>query len=306
MSNQPDIVVVGSLNSDFLLKGERFPNPGETLKGEVFLSAPGGKGANQAVAAARLGARTALVSCVGRDARGQQLRDAAKAEGVNVDQVHEITGADTGAALIMIDATAEKLILAFAGANAHISLAIVEQAAAWITAAKVLLLQFEAPVESVLMAAKIAHRAGRKVVLDPAPPVAMPDELLPLLTAIRPNAHEAEALTGIRVHDRASAAKAARELQRRGVGIVGTQAGEEGDLLLWHDHEIWLPRLPVKAVDATGAGDAFVAALAVAIAENQRPELAGRFCSAAAALTTTKMGAQPALPFRREVEALMK
>lgn len=305
MSNQADIVVVGAMNSDFLIKGERFPQPGETVQGGTFLSAAGGKGANQAVAAVRLGASAALISCVGRDARGKELRERVVTEGVNIDHVHDVADAETGAALVMIDSKGEKMILAFSGANARISPAFVERAASVITAAKVLLLQFEAPIESVIAAAKTAHDASVKVVLDPAPPIAMPDKLLPLLTAIRPNAHEARELTGMRVHDRASALEAAHRLQRRGVRIVGTQAGEEGDWLLWDKEEIWLPRLQVRAVDATGAGDAFAAALAVMIAENQRPDFAGRFCNAAAALTTTNLGAQPALPFRRDVERLM-
>jgi ribokinase len=276
------------------------------VTGIAFLSASGGKGANQAVAAARLGARAALISCVGKDARGKELRAQVAAEGVDVQQVRETVDAETGAALVMINASGEKEILAFPGANARISAAQVEQAAPLIGATKVLLLQFEAPVETVLAAAKLARRAGAKVVLDPAPAIPMPDELLPLLDAIRPNAHEAEVLTGVRVHDRASALSAARKLQEQGIQIVGTQAGEEGNWLLWADEQIWLPKLPVKSVDATGAGDAFAAALAVAIAEGLPSASAGQFCNAAAALTTTKLGAQPALPRRQDVEELMK
>ena len=306
MATRVDIVVVGAMNSDFLIKGAKFPQPGETAKGEAFLSAAGGKGANQAVAAARLGASAALISCVGRDARGRELRSRVAAEGVDVGHVHEVEDAETGAALVMIDAAGEKVILAFSGASARISRDFVEGAGRLIATAKVLLLQFEAPVESVIFAAKIAHAAGVKVVLDPAPALPMPKELVPLLTAIRPNASEAEALTGIRVHDRSSALQAARELQQRGIRIVGTQGGDEGDWLLWDEAQIWLPRFSVATVDATGAGDAFAGALAVALAEDQPPEKAGRFCSASAALTTTKLGAQPALPFRRDVEALMK
>jgi ribokinase len=299
------IVVVGAMNSDYLIKGDRFPKPGETLLGNIFLSAAGGKGANQAVAAARLGARVALISCVGKDARGRELKERVAAEGVNVDHVIETDEVETGAAVIMINAAGEKEIVAFPGASNHISAAEIDKAAPVIKGAKVLLLQFEAPIETILVAAKLARRAGVKVVLDPAPPIAMPDELVSLLHAIRPNAHEGEMLTGLPVRDRASALIAARQLQKRGIRIVAIQGGADGNWLLWGDEEIWLPKIPVASVDATGAGDAFAAALAVAIVENQEAERAGWFCNAAAALTTTKLGAQPSLPNRHTVDELV-
>jgi ribokinase len=299
------IVVVGAMNSDYLIKGDRFPKPGETLLGNMFLSAAGGKGANQAVAAARLGARVALISCVGNDERGRDLRERVASEGVNIDHVREIAHVETGAAVIMINAAGEKQIVAFPGASNHISAAQIEQAAPVIKGAKVLLLQFEAPIETILVAAKLARHAGVKVVLDPAPPIAMPGELASLLHAIRPNAHEAEMLTGLPVRDRASALIAGRQLQRRGIRIVAVQGGGDGNWLLWDDQEIWLPKVSVASVDATGAGDAFAAALAVAIVENQEPERGGRFCNAAAALTTTKLGAQPSLPNRHAVDELV-
>jgi ribokinase len=302
-----DIVVLGAMNSDFLMKGDRFPKPGETLKGKSFLAAAGGKGANQAVAAARLGARAALISRVGTDSRGQELVANLKAEGVDTHLVSTDASEQTGAALVMIDGSGEKLILAASGANAAIDVAQVEKARGIISSAKVFLTQFEAPLDAVLAGMRIAHNAGVKVVLDPAPALeSVPDELFSLVDAVRPNSHEAEMLSGVKVSDRASALKSARALQQRGIRIVAVQAGDEGNLLLWDEQEIWLPKIKVPAVDLTGAGDAFAAALAVMIAEGQPPEIAGPFCNAAAALTTTKLGAQPALPRRRDVEALVE
>lgn len=307
MNVSPQIVVLGAMNSDFLIKGDRFPKPGETLKGKTFLAAAGGKGANQAVAAARLGAKAALISCVGADTRGKELADALKAEGIDTRFVSIHGKEQTGSALVMIDASGEKLILAASGANAAISVAQVEGARDAISSAKVFLTQFEAPLDAVLAGMRIARNAGVKVVLDPAPALEdLPDELFSLLDAVRPNSHEAEVLSGVRVSDRRSAAKSARALQERGIRIVAVQAGDEGNLLLWEEHEIWLPKIQVASVDSTGAGDAFAAALAVAMSEGQSPEAAGHFCNAAAALTTMKLGAQPALPHRDDVEALAK
>ncbi len=301
------IVVLGAMNSDFFIKGKRFPRPGETLEGETFLAAAGGKGANQAVAAVRLGATVALISCVGADSRGKEMLAGLKAEGVDTRFVSTAANEQTGAALCMVDTYGEKLILAFPGANRSLSISHIEQAATAISSAKVFLTQFEAPLDTMLGAARLAHRAGVKVVLDPAPALQdVPEELFQFLHAVRPNSHEAEVLSGVKVRDRASAAKSARILQKRGIHIAAVQAGDEGNLLRWGDEEIWLPKIKVKAVDATGAGDAFAAALAVAIAEGRPPSWAGNFASAAAALKTTKLGAQPALPWRKDVEALMQ
>ena len=307
MANPSQIVALGAMNSDFLIKGERFPRPGETLQGDTFLAANGGKGANQAVAAARLGATSALISCIGDDDRGKKMREELKSEGVDTRFVFTDAKKQTGAALCMVDGGGEKSILAMPGANHALTTAHIKKAAAAISAAKVFLTQFEAPLHTVMAAARLAHRAGIKVVLDPAPALPdVPDELFGLLHAVRPNSHEAEVLSGVKVRDRASAAKSARVLQKRGIRIVAVQAGDEGNLLRWDQNEIFLPKIKVKAVDATGAGDAFVAALCVAIAEGRAPRWAGHFANAAAALTTTKLGAQPALPRRKDVESLMR
>lgn len=300
-----DVVVVGGANIDYLIRGSKLPEPGETIDGEEFLIACGGKGANQAVAARRLGARAAFVGRLGAD---QQARDVAKnfrRERVDISRVQLDRGRSTGAALIMVDACAEKKILVAPGANRYVSVADINRAKALVQKTRVLLVQFEIPMRAVLAAAQLAHAAGARVVVDPAPAAKPPAALMKLVDFIRPNSSEAEALTGIKVRNRATARKAAQALLSRGIQAVAVQAGNEGDLLVWRDGEGLFPRLKVRSVDATGAGDAFAAAISVALAEGRTYREAGAFANAAAALTTTKFGAQTALPNRRDVLRLM-
>lgn len=301
-----DVVVVGGINTDYLVKGPQLPGPGETRDGEDFLEAPGGKGANQAVAAARLGARVAFIGCVGKDVRGTALLRGLKAEKIHIQAACTKPGVPTGVALIMVGAGGEKQIFVAPGANHELLPRDIERARNVLCSAKVLLLQFEIPIQSTLAAAKLAKAAGACIVLDPAPPSKPPRELLALVDVIRPNASEMEALTGIKVKDAPSARRAAKKLFSHGTKLVATEAGEQGDLLLWEGGEKSLPRLKVKSVDATGAGDAFAAGLAVALAEGKSFEEAGRWANAAGALATTRFGAQPAMPRRREVEKILR
>ena len=302
---QWDVVVVGSVNTDFLIRGPKLPTPGETALGEEFHEGPGGKGANQAVAAARLGARTALVARLGRDRRGDELAERLSAEGVDLRHVVRDAEAVTGAAVILVDHHGEKEILIAPGANGRMGAADLDAAADMIRSARVVLCQLEIPLEAVSAAFRLGRAAGAKTVLDPAPARPLPDELLRLLDVIRPNASEAEALTGIPVHDRAAARRAAEQLLGRGVRAVAVQAGDEGNLLVWAGGECWMPKLPVKSIDATGAGDAFAAGLAVMLAEGRPLDEAGPFANAAAALATTVVGAQSGLPRREAVEKLL-
>ncbi|MFL5620644.1 MAG: ribokinase [Gemmatimonadaceae bacterium] len=305
-----DVVVVGGANWDFLVRGPSLPTPGGTVRGDEFQEAPGGKGANQAVAAARLGARVAFVGCVGADAYGERIIDRLQTEGIDTQHVTRDATAASGIAVIQVGGDGEKQILTAPGANTRLSVADVEAARSAIERAAVLLLQLEVSLDVVEASARIAHDAGVRVVLDPAPAVPLPDSLMRRVHLIRPNAEEAAIVTGVAVHDRATAGEAARALLRRGAHAAVLQAGSEGDLMVWsHDggeRERWLPRIPVKAIDATGAGDAFAAALAVMVAHDRPLEEAGPFASAAAALTTTKLGAQAALPTRHEVDALLR
>lgn len=308
MSEQAwDIVVVGGANWDYLAVGPRLPDPGETVQGRLFREGPGGKGVDQAVAAARLGARVAFIGRVGADERGDRLLAALRSEGVDVTHVTRDPEAPTGCALVLVEERAEKASLVSPGANLAVTPADIAAARGVITASRLLLTQLELPLATVTAAIQIAADAGVKVLLDPSPshhPIT--DELLKKINVIKPNAREAAVLTGITVTDILSARRAAAQLLARGVGAVAIQAGGAGDLLMWHDGERWLPRFNVKAVDATGAGDAFAAALAVMLIEGRTLSDAGLFASATAALATTDYGSQAALPRRAEVEALIK
>ena len=300
-----DVVVVGKANIDYLVRGPRLPTPGQSLGGDAFQEAAGGKGANQAVGAARLGARVALVARIGKDARGDAVLAALHDEGVDTGYITRDAEAPTGVALCQVGASGEKQILSASGANAKLTASCVRDAAPAFADAKVLLCQLGAPLDAVREAIRLAKGARALVVLDPGPPAPVSDDLIGQLDVIRPNASEARMLTGVAVGDRTSAREAALQLLRRGAKAAAVQAGEDGDVLLWGDGELWLPRVQVKRLDATGAGDAFASALAVCLAEGQPFEEAGRFASAAAALSTTILGAQASLPRRPAVLELL-
>jgi len=300
-----DVVVVGKANIDYLVRGPRLPGPGQSVNGDAFQEAVGGKGANQAVAAARLGARVALVARVGRDSRGDVVLARLHDENVDTRFVTRDPDEPTGVALCQVGASGEKQILSASGANARLTAAWVREAAPVLTSARVVLCQLGVPLEAVEEAVRIARSVRVLVMLDPGPPAPLPNGLLAQLDVIRPNASEAQILTGIRVRDRNGAREAARDLLRRGVKTAVVQAGDDGDMALSRDRELWLPRFDVKRVDATGAGDAFASALAVCLAQGKPLEEAGPFASAAAALATTHLGAQASLPMREAVLQLL-
>jgi ribokinase len=306
MDRRYDVVVVGKANVDYLVRGPRLPQPGQSVGGDLFQEAPGGKGANQAVAVARLGATSALVARIGNDVRGDSIVEALITEGVAVDHVVRDPVAFTGVALCQVGGDGEKQILSAAGANARLSADDVRGAADALRSARVVLLQLGVPLAAVEEAIRIGRSAGARIVLDPGPPAPLRDELLAQIDVIRPNCSEARALTDVDVVDRDSARAAAIALLRRGVGAVAVQAADLGDLLLWSDGELWLPRFDVERLDATGAGDAFASAFAVALAEGRSIAEAGPFASAAAALATTVLGAQASLPRRGAVLALLE
>jgi len=300
------VIVLGGINTDYLIRGPVLPAPGQSVAGHDFLVAPGGKGANQAVAAARLGARVALIGRVGAEPRGRELVRGLRREGINVSHISFDPKIPTGAAIIAVDARGEKQISAALGANLHLTTAQIRAAEPLIAKAKVVIAQFEAPLPCVLLAARLARKHGVKFMLDPAPPTPIPAALFPLICVIRPNSDEAEKLTGIKIKNRADARRAARRLLHRGVEIAALESGDGGDLIVTRAVEIFLPRLKVKTVDATGAGDAFAGAFAAALAEKLHLDQAVRLANAAAALSTTRPGAQSGLPTRRQVEALLR
>jgi len=298
------IVVVGSVNTDMVVKGPRLPRPGETVIGGKFVMVPGGKGANQAVAAARLGADVTLVAKVGQDLLGDQAVDNYRREGIKIDLVFRDPATHTGVALILVDAAGENLISVASGANAALTPADVDKAADRIAGADIVMLQLEIPLESVCRAAQLATEAGVPVILDPAPAAPLPRELLEQVTFLTPNEHEAERLTGITVGAEASARLAARKLRSDGARNVIVTLGAKGALLAGAQGETLIATRTVDAVDSTAAGDAFNGGLAWALSRGLGIEEAVRQACLAGALATTRIGAQSSLPTWRELQCI--
>jgi ribokinase len=305
MSEPPRLCVVGSSNIDLTFRTPRLPRPGETLAGHAFRLDFGGKGANQAVMAARLGARVAVVSRVGRDVFGEQTLANYRREGIDTAHVSVDDSRPTGVASIAVDDAARNCILVVPGANLGLSPEHVHQAAEAVRGAAVLLCQLEVPQESVLEAFRLARDAGVRTVFNPAPAAALPDELLRLADVCVPNEPELETLTGQPAATLGQAESAARSLARRGPGALVVTLGERGALVLDRDTTEHIPPVPVQAVDPTGAGDAFIGSLGVALACGLPLRAAVRRANAVAALSVSRLGAQASFPTRAEVEQLL-
>ena len=301
----PAIVVLGSINMDLIGAAPRLPSPGETVPGGDFSSAPGGKGANQAVAAARMGASVRMIGRVGSDTFGPQLRDNLRASGVDVAGVMEDPGAASGVAMILLDASRENRILVAGGANMRCDDTQVEAVRSALEGADALMLQCEIPPAVSLKAARIAKEMGVRVVWDPAPADTFPPEAYDLVDVLTPNRAEAAALTGIDVTDVASAESAALALVSRGVRAVVVKLGEHGAFYQPDAGSGYVPPFEVEAVDTVAAGDAFGAAMTCALAEGRPLGEAVRYGAAAGALAVTHPGAQQAMPTRAEVESLL-
>ncbi len=296
------IVVFGSINMDLVVRTPRLPAPGETLTGHTFFTAPGGKGANQAVACARLGAPTRMIGRVGDDLFGDQLRMSLRSAGVQDDGVLTTPG-PSGVALIAVDDTAENTIVIVPGANGAVSNEDIPRLERALDGARVLLLQLETPLAPVVAAARAARARGVTVLLDPAPALPLPDELYALADILTPNESEAAILTGIPVHDEQSAAAAARALLARGARTVILKLGARGALVADATGARLWQAFTVIPVDTVAAGDAFNGGLAVALSEGRSFEEAIRWGLAAGALSVTKPGAQPSMPDRQELLA---
>ena len=295
------IVVIGSTNTDMVITGKRLPAPGETVSGGTFMMSPGGKGANQAVAVARLAAHRnacTFIAKVGNDLFGDDTAIRMKQEGIVAHLVRDSEEA-SGTALILVDGKGQNMISVALGANGTLSPDDIAPYRAEIEAADMLVMQLEVPLETVVWAAKAAHAAGVPFILNPAPARTLPRALYPLIDWITPNETEAEILTGVKVTDAASAARATETLRRRGVGHVIITLGAKG---CWcGDCAKIFPCRKVKAIDCVAAGDTFNGAFAVALAEGRRATDAIAFAQAASAIAVTRRGAQPSIPRRAEL-----
>ncbi len=299
-----DIVVIGSLNADLVVRAPHFPKPGETIQGQDLATIPGGKGANQAVAAARLGAHVAMLGCVGADGFGETLIENLKQNKVDTRHVRRDGSAATGTAIIVVDSNGENSIVLSPGANGRMRSDDIEPSA--LNGAKLLLLQFEIPIETDLHAAELARQKKTRVILNPAPAHETPDELLKLADYVLPNETELALLSGKKITDKDSLEAAARSLVSRGAKNVIVTLGDKGALIVSRLSRKYVPAFKVKPVDTTGAGDAFIGGFAMALLKRNSLKDAVQYACACGALATTRFGAQPSLPSAEEVRNFLK
>ncbi len=300
-----NIVVIGSSNTDMIIKVASLPKPGETVLGGEFSMAAGGKGANQAVGAARAGGQVVFITRVGEDMFGEQAVNGFIKDGINVDNVISDKTAPSGIALIFVDEKGENSIAVASGANANVSPVDIIAAKDAVASASILLMQLEIPIETVRAAAEIASDNGVKVILNPAPAQPLMDALLKQVSILTPNESEAELLTGIEVKDEKGAERAADRLLEKGVETVLITLGPRGVYAASSEFKGMIPAFSVKAVDTTAAGDIFNGVLAVSLAEGKSLLDSVRFSNAAAALSVTKLGAQTSAPYRPEIESFL-
>lgn len=312
-SNRPHIVVIGSANMDLVVKTERIPAPGETVLGGTFFQLAGGKGANQAVAAARLGAEVTFVGCVGADSFGDELLAGLEKDGIDCRFVKQLEGCATGVALIGVDEDGRNSIIVAPGANSKLSFEHIDNAMEAIRSADVMVAQLEVPLDVVDFAFGIAAEYGVLTILNPAP--FRPGDSLPStlwVDVLVPNEHEAAALLGLDTTDLDALTRRIEEVrspthvgpQGATIGWVVMTLGAQGSLVCGDGEPKRIPVVPAKAIDSTAAGDCYTGSLAVAIAEGKTVEEAARFASKAASISVTRLGAQPSLPTRQEVDAL--
>ncbi|SEF40512.1 ribokinase [Parabacteroides chinchillae] len=296
------ILVVGSSNTDMVIKTEHLPRPGETVLGGTFFMNPGGKGANQAVAISRLGGKVSFVCKTGSDIFGHQSQQLFEEEGIDTSYIFSDPNHPSGVALITVDAHAENCIVVASGANANLLPSDLAQAIEAIDEADLILMQLEIPMETVEYVAEIAYRKNKKVILNPAPACPLPSSLLQHLYMITPNETEAEMISGIKITDEISAGEAAKRISDMGVQCVIITLGSKGALVYQDSVVDIIPALKVNAVDTTAAGDIFNGALTVALSEGRDLPDAVRFACKASAISVTRVGAQSSAPYRNEVD----
>jgi ribokinase len=295
------ILVIGSSNTDMVIKTDKLPAPGETILGGIFLMNPGGKGANQAVAAARLGGKVTFITKRGNDLFGNQAVGLLMREGIDNQYVVKDTELPSGVALIIVDSTGENIIVVAPGSNGNLLQDDIPTKIFETGKFKILLLQLEIPISTVEYSAVTASENGIKVILNPAPARKLSDNLLKHTWLITPNETEAEILTGITVHDISTAENAASSLQKKGVKNIIIMMGAAGAYIKSESFTGMVPGVKVKAVDTTAAGDVFNGALAVALAEGKDMEEAVAFANKAASISITRMGAQASAPYRKSM-----
>ena len=302
-ADEVHVVVVGSTNFDMVVKGDRIPKEGESMIAQNLQFFPGGKGANQAVGVARLGAKTTFVGAVGQDMIGDFLIQGLESNSIDTGHVMRAKDRATGCAFITLYPNGNNTIVVAPSANFALKPADIERAAAVIEKADALCTVLEIPLETVEAALRVARKAGKLTVLDAGPPQKCPAEILKLADIVSPNETELESLSGEEVTGRVSAREAAQKLIALGVRTVVLKLGSDGAMLVTGKTNQHFPAFKVKAVDPTAAGDAFTAALTVKLAAGEKMDAAIRYANAAGALAVTKLGAQPSLPSAKEVEA---
>jgi len=304
-SQSKHIVVVGSSNMDLVAKAPRIPITGETLLGTDFFMVPGGKGANQAVAAAKLGANVIFVARLGKDVFAEKSLENFKSVHINTKHIVQLEGIPSGVAIIAIDDNGKNIIIVIPGANGKLMQADVEKASADIASAGVVVCQLEIPIETVEKAAELAAQNKVLFILDPAPARPLSDKLLSMVDVIKPNEIEAQTITGIKVVDINTASKAADWLLAKGVRNVIITLGDKGALLANKNGKETIESRRVKAVDSTAAGDAFTGALAFGLANGKSLKEAAVYANAVAAISVTRLGAQASMPTKKEVDAFI-
>ena len=298
------IVVIGSCNTDMVINTDRLPLPGETIIGGNFFMNAGGKGANQAVAAVRLGGSVSFMAKVGNDHFGSRSIEQYKAEGIDVEHILIDSEQPSGVALIMVDANGENCIAVASGANAMLRVEDIDRATGMIERGDIVLMQLETPLDTVEYVVRIAHERGKRVILNPAPAQHLPDALMKNLYMIIANETETELITGVKITDMESICRAADVMSERGVQNVVITLGSKGAFIKENGAYHKVPAIKVKAVDATAAGDTFCGALCVALAEKKAILEAVEFANKCASVTVTRMGAQSSLPYRSEIDKM--
>lgn len=304
--NNSKIVIVGSSNTDMIIQLDKIPVPGETVIGGNFSMAAGGKGANQAVAAARAGGDVTFIASVGKDSFGAQAIEGFSRDKINVEYIKTIDDVASGVALIFVDKNGENSIAVASGANSHLTPEHIIALKSVISQAQILLVQLETPMKTVERVVQIAYDAGVRVILNPAPAQHLNDGLLKMVSVITPNAIETELLTNIKVTNETTAREASEVLLDKGIEYVVITLGARGVFMACRENQKMIPGFEVNVVDSTGAGDVFNGALVAGLNINMPFDEAIRFANAAGALSVTKLGAQPSAPTRDEIQIFLK